>query len=53
MNKMAKYELVHMDEFIDELLHSERVCDVALPRIQKRQVLEESIVQTTFGGIWL
>lgn len=42
MNKMAKYELVHMDEFIDELLHSERVCDVALPRIQKRQVLEEA-----------
>ena len=41
MNKNAKYELIHMDEFIDELLHSDRVCDIALPRIQKRQVLEE------------
>lgn len=41
MNKNAKYELIHMDEFIDELLHSDRVCDVALPRIQKRHVLEE------------
>jgi pre-mRNA-splicing factor 38A len=29
MNKNAKYELVHMDEFIDELLHSDRVCDIA------------------------
>ena len=31
-----------MDEFIDELLHEERVCDIILPRIQKRQVLEET-----------
>ena len=23
-----------MDEFIDELLHEERVCDIILPRIQ-------------------
>lgn len=42
MNKNAKYELIHMDEFIDELLHSERVCDVSLPRLQKRHVLEET-----------
>ena len=41
MNKVAKYELLHVDEFIDELLHAERVCDIALPRLQKRQVLEE------------
>lgn len=41
MNKNAKYELIHVDEFIDELLHSDRVCDVALPRLQKRHVLEE------------
>lgn len=41
MNKSAKYELIHMDEFIDELLHGERVCDVAMPRLQKRFVLEE------------
>ena len=41
LNKVAKYELLHVDEFIDELLHAERVCDIALPRLQKRQVLEE------------
>lgn len=41
-NRMGHYEIVHMDEFIDELLREERVCDVILPRIQKRGVLEES-----------
>jgi len=28
------FELVYMDDFIDELLHEERCCDVILPRIQ-------------------
>lgn len=41
-NKMGKMELSHMDEFIDELLREDRACDVILPRIQKRQVLESS-----------
>ncbi|KAJ8947830.1 hypothetical protein NQ318_009974 [Aromia moschata] len=41
-NRQAEFELVHMDEFIDELLREERVCDVILPRIQKRFVLEEN-----------
>lgn len=36
------YVLAHMDEFIDSLLRDERVCDVILPRIQKRYVLEEN-----------
>ena len=27
---------------MDELLHQDRVCDVILPRIQKRYVLEEN-----------
>ncbi|CAH1773452.1 unnamed protein product [Owenia fusiformis] len=40
-NRMGDFELVHMDEFIDELLREERACDVILPRIQKRQILEE------------
>jgi hypothetical protein len=31
-----------MDEFIDELLHNDRVCDTILPRLVKRFVLEES-----------
>jgi pre-mRNA-splicing factor 38A len=30
-----------MDEFIDNLLRDELFCDVTLPRISKRHVLEE------------
>lgn len=41
-NRMGVFELLHMDEFIDELLREERVSDVILPRIQKRHVLEEN-----------
>lgn len=29
-----EFELMHVDEFIDELLHEERVCDIILPRLQ-------------------
>ncbi|XP_064479471.1 pre-mRNA-splicing factor 38A-like [Ornithodoros turicata] len=38
----GSYVIVHMDEFIDELLREERAVDVILPRIQKREVLEET-----------
>ena len=38
----AGYNLTYIDEFIDELLNEERVCDLILPRIPKREVLEES-----------
>ena len=31
-----------MDEFVEELLSEDRSCDVILPRIQKRSVLEEN-----------
>lgn len=41
-NRQGHFELVHMDEFIDELLREERLCDIILPRIQKRHVLEEN-----------
>ncbi|XP_058824111.1 pre-mRNA-splicing factor 38 [Topomyia yanbarensis] len=41
-NRMGHYELIHMDEFIDDLLREERSCDIILPRIQKRHVLEEN-----------
>lgn len=41
-NRAAHFEIVHMDEFIDELLRSDRVCDIILPRVQKRHVLEEN-----------
>uniref|UniRef100_H2ZFB4 Pre-mRNA-splicing factor 38 n=1 Tax=Ciona savignyi TaxID=51511 RepID=H2ZFB4_CIOSA len=37
----GNFVVTHMDEFIDELLREERSCDVILPRIQKRQILEE------------
>eukprot|EP00088_Acartia_fossae_P057321 TRINITY_DN66881_c0_g1_i1.p1 TRINITY_DN66881_c0_g1~~TRINITY_DN66881_c0_g1_i1.p1 ORF type:complete len:321 (-),score=29.51 TRINITY_DN66881_c0_g1_i1:67-1029(-) len=38
----GNFELSHMDEFIDNLLREERVNDVQLPRLQKRNVLEEN-----------
>lgn len=41
-NRAGQFEVVHMDAFIDDLLREERVCDVILPRIQKRNVLEEN-----------
>uniref|UniRef100_A0A4W5KL94 Pre-mRNA-splicing factor 38A n=1 Tax=Hucho hucho TaxID=62062 RepID=A0A4W5KL94_9TELE len=41
-NRNGEFELQHVDEFIDELLHAERMCDIILPRLQKRQVLEEA-----------
>nr|CAG4649699.1 EOG090X0DXI [Scapholeberis mucronata] len=41
-NKDGNFELLYMDDFIDHLLRDERYCDVILPRIQKRQVLEEA-----------
>uniref|UniRef100_A0A8C7ZIT6 Pre-mRNA-splicing factor 38A n=1 Tax=Oryzias sinensis TaxID=183150 RepID=A0A8C7ZIT6_9TELE len=41
-NRNGEFELMHVDEFIDELLHAERVCDIILPRLQRRQVLEEA-----------
>ncbi|OWF42142.1 pre-mRNA-splicing factor 38A-like [Mizuhopecten yessoensis] len=41
-DKDGGFELIHMDEFIDELIREERVCDIILPRLQKRTVMEES-----------
>ena len=31
---VPEFELMHVDEFIDDLLHAERMCDVILPRLQ-------------------
>lgn len=31
-----------MDEFIDDLLTKERVCDIALPHIKTRAMLEDA-----------
>lgn len=36
------YELTYFDEFIDELLTKDRVCDIILPRLTQRSVLEET-----------
>lgn len=41
MNRNGALELTYMDDFIDNLIREERVCDVIMPRIQKRNVLEE------------
>jgi pre-mRNA-splicing factor 38A len=39
---LAGYYLTYIDEFVDQLLSEERVCDIILPRIPKREVLEEN-----------
>ena len=39
---LAGYSLTYIDEFVDQLLTEERVCDIILPRIPKRQILEEN-----------
>lgn len=38
----GQFDVIHMDEFVDELLREERKFGVILPRIQKRYVLEEN-----------
>lgn len=38
----GNFEIVHMDDFVDELLREERALDIILPRIQKRVVLEQT-----------
>ncbi|CAL8073467.1 unnamed protein product [Calicophoron daubneyi] len=43
-DRMGSFSLIYMDDFIDSLLTEERVCDVILPRLQKRGVLEEANV---------
>jgi pre-mRNA-splicing factor 38A len=36
------YSLTFMDEFVYALLTEDRVCDIILPRMPKREVLEEN-----------
>jgi pre-mRNA-splicing factor 38A len=38
----AGFSLTYTDEFIDNLLHEERACDIILSRLPKREVLEET-----------
>ncbi|KAL0581312.1 hypothetical protein V5O48_000688 [Marasmius crinis-equi] len=42
LRNMAGYTLTFIDEFVDSLLTEERVCDIILPRLIKRQILEEN-----------
>lgn len=42
VRSMTGYSLTYMDEFVYALMTEERVCDLILPRIAKRQVLEET-----------
>jgi len=42
LRSMAGYTLTFMDEFVDQLLNEERVCDTIMPRIAKREILEEN-----------
>ncbi|KAG8885574.1 Pre-mRNA-splicing factor 38A [Tulasnella sp. 331] len=42
LRSMAGYTLTFVDEFVDSLLTEERVCDIILPRLTKRDVLEET-----------
>lgn len=39
-SRNGEFELMDMDEFIDELLHEEHVCDIILPQLQELSVLE-------------
>ncbi|KAJ3157615.1 hypothetical protein HDU86_003267 [Geranomyces michiganensis] len=41
-NISGDFDLTYMDEFVDDLLRSDRVCDTILPRITKRHILEET-----------
>ena len=37
----GRFEIIHMDEFIDKLMREEYFCDVTLPRLSKRNALED------------
>ncbi|PWN50664.1 PRP38-domain-containing protein [Violaceomyces palustris] len=37
----GNYSLSYMDTFVDQLLQEQRVCDIILPRLTRRDVLEE------------
>jgi pre-mRNA-splicing factor 38A len=36
------YDTIPMDVYVDELLHAQRCCDVTLPSLMKREVLEQT-----------
>lgn len=42
MDNQRKFSVIHMDEFIDNLLREEKVFNITLPRLTKRTVLEDN-----------
>ncbi|EDV22131.1 uncharacterized protein TRIADDRAFT_59315 [Trichoplax adhaerens] len=40
--RSGQFQVIHMDEFVEELLTEDRACDTILPRIQKRYILEQT-----------
>eukprot|EP01034_Spumella_vulgaris_P032075 gene32075-39619_t len=38
---MGGWQLIHIDDFVDNLLHEELVCDMALPHLLKRIKMED------------
>ncbi|KAL9714935.1 hypothetical protein Ac2012v2_001595 [Leucoagaricus gongylophorus] len=42
LRNMSGYFLTFIDEFVYQLLTEERVCDIVMPRLQKREILEET-----------
>jgi len=41
-NPDNSYTIIHMDEFIEDLLHKESVFEITLPEIPKRRILEQN-----------
>lgn len=42
MDNQRKFSVIHMDEFIDNLLRDEKVFNISLPRLTKRIVIEDN-----------
>lgn len=48
----GKMSLIHMDEFIDWLIRDETVCDITMPQIPKREVLEiQELIEPRQSGL--
>ncbi len=42
INNKGKFEIIHMDEFIDNLLTKESIFNIAMPQLTKRYILEDT-----------
>jgi hypothetical protein len=40
--RLLGVSIIHMDEFIDQLLHEDRCCNVIMPFLPKRWILENA-----------